>query len=198
MGEPERRVEDPNAADPGDSQLLERLKTNPEAAIGEVVARFERPLLRYARALLGHGSATAAQDVVQEAFVRLLRKTPSVRALSAWLGRVTHNLAVDHLRRETRMKRLHAIVSAEAEVAIPPNRDPTPRELDVALERELARLSTNERAVIVLKVIEGKSYKEISAQTGLSTSNVGYLIHHGLKKLAAGLAAAGALRGGRS
>jgi len=196
MGEPERRVEDPNAADPGDSQLLERLKTNPEAAIGEVVARFERPLLRYARALLGNESA--AQDVVQEAFVRLLRKTPSVRALSAWLGRVTHNVAMDHLRRETRMKRLHAIVSAEAEVAIPPDRDPTPRELDVALERELARLSTNERAVIVLKVIEGKSYKEISAQTGLSTSNVGYLIHHGLKKLAAGLAAAGALRGGRS
>jgi len=196
MGEPERRAEDPKAADPDELTLLERLRADPEAAIVEVVVRFERPLLRYARALLGNESA--AQDVVQEAFLRLLRKTSSVRALSAWLGRVTHNLAVDHLRKEARRNRLHATASAELETAIPADREPTSREVGLTLERELARLGTNERAVIVLKVIEGKSYKEISALTGLSTSNVGYLIHHGLKKLAAGLASAGVWRGGAS
>ena len=179
----------------GESDLLARVRAEPSAAIAEVVTRYERPLLRYARALVGGDGA--AQDVVQEAFLRLLRKARSVRNLSSWLGRVTHNLAIDHLRREARMKRAHhaAVVDIGPEPQAPAT-DAVRADVAAALERGLGRLSTHERAVIVLKVIEGKSYKEISEVTGLSTSNVGYLIHHGLRKLAAHLDAAGALRGG--
>src|SRR5687768_14515507 len=100
MGEPERQQLDdpsPQPATAGDSDLLARLRVEPGTTIGDIVTRFERPLLRYARSIVGRGDA--AQDVVQEAFVRLLRKARSVRDLSAWLGRVTHNLAIDHLRR---------------------------------------------------------------------------------------------------
>lgn len=171
-----------------DAALLERLRTEPASAIAEVVSRFERPLLRHARALVG-GDGTA-QDVVQEAFIRLLRKVGSVRHLPSWLGRVTHNLAIDHLRREARMRRTHEAAAPELPAT---TGDP---DLPHAVEGALAALTPNERAVIVLKVIEGKSYKEIADATGLSTSNVGYLIHHGLKKLAARLDAAGALGGG--
>jgi RNA polymerase sigma-70 factor (ECF subfamily) len=178
-----------------DTALLARLGKEPGRAIGDVVRRFERPLLKYARALVG--SDAAAQDVVQEAFVRLLRKVSSVRSLSAWLGRVTHNLAMDHLRREARMRKLHvAAVAERGPAVVVVDHDPSRREVAQTLERGLQALSGNERAVIVLKVVEGKSYKEISAITGLSTSNVGYLIHHGLKKMAAQLEAAGAFRGG--
>jgi RNA polymerase sigma-70 factor (ECF subfamily) len=178
-----------------DTALLARLRAEPGGIIGDVVGRFERPLLKYARALLR--SDAAAQDVVQEAFVRLLHKVSSVRSLSAWLGRVTHNLAVDHLRREARMRKLHvAAVAEQGPAVVVADHDPTRREVAEALERGLQALSVNERAVIVLKVVDGKSYKEISAITGLSPSNVGYLIHHGLKKMAAQLEAAGAFRGG--
>jgi RNA polymerase sigma factor (sigma-70 family) len=177
----------------GDSDLLARVRAEPQAAIADVLTCYERPLLRYARALVG--SDGAAQDVVQEAFLRLLRKARSVRNLPSWLGRVTHNLAIDHLRREARMKKAHqaAVVETGPEPTVPPD---AARADAAALERELGLLTPNERAVIVLKVIEGKSYKEISAVTGLSTSNIGYLIHHGLKKLAAKMGAAGAPRGG--
>jgi RNA polymerase sigma-70 factor (ECF subfamily) len=166
------------------------LRCEPALAIDDVVTRFERPLLRYARSIVGRGDA--AQDVVQEAFVRLLGKVRSVRDLSAWLGRVTHNLAIDHLRREARMRKLHTAVAAEP----PPPEPAGSSAMTPALERELQRLAVNERAVIVLKVIEGKSYKEISALTGLSTSNVGYLIHHGLKKLASQLEGVKVVEGG--
>jgi RNA polymerase sigma factor (sigma-70 family) len=191
-----RPLPDPEAPPPSDdTALLARLRTEPGHTIGDVVTRFERPLLKYTRALLG--SDAAAQDVVQEAFVRLLHKVDSVRSLSAWLGRVTHNLAMDHLRKEARMRKLHvAAVAEQGPQVVVAEHDPNRPAVAQTLERQLRQLSVNERAVIVLKVVEGKSYKEISEITGLSTSNIGYLIHHGLKKMAAQLEAAGALRGG--
>jgi RNA polymerase sigma-70 factor (ECF subfamily) len=187
MRQPER-IETADAPVPPEplteGELLACLRREPASVIGDVLMRFERPLLRYARSLTGsHG---AAQDVVQDAFLRLLHKVHSVRDLSAWLGRVTHNLAMDHLRREARMKRAHEAAALVETAAAPPaaklETDGPPH-----LHQELGRLSVNERAVIVLKVVEGRSYKEIAAITGLSTSNVGYLIHQGLKKLAARL-----------
>ena len=47
----------------------------------------------------------------------------------------------------------------------------------------LNRLSENQREVIVLKFEQGLSYEEISEVTGLSSGNVGFLLHTGLKRL---------------
>ena len=72
--------------------------------------------------------------------------------------------------------------------------DPCPAEerevQDVVLER-LSRLPERQRNVMMLKVQEGKSYREISELTGISPSNIGYLIHTGLKALAHDLRLAG-------
>jgi len=51
------------------------------------------------------------------------------------------------------------------------------------LHEALSRLSENQREVILLKFEQGLSYQEISEVTGLSSSNVGFILHHGLKKL---------------
>jgi RNA polymerase sigma-70 factor (ECF subfamily) len=47
----------------------------------------------------------------------------------------------------------------------------------------LSRLTPNQKEVIVLKFQQGLSYEEISQVTGLSSGNVGFLLHHGLKRL---------------
>ena len=49
--------------------------------------------------------------------------------------------------------------------------------------RSVERLPDNQREVVRLKFQCGLSYKEIAAVTGLSVTNVGYLIHTALKKL---------------
>jgi len=172
------------------------LQGEPAGVISKIVERFEGRLLRYARTLLGADGS--AEDIVQETFVRLLEEATSVRKLGPWLYRVTHNGAVDLLRKEARLRGLHERADrARAKSESPLCEDGLTREDHAKiLVRELGRLSGNERAVIVLKVVEGMSYREIRAVTGLSTSNVGYLIHHGLKKLARQLADAGALKGG--
>ena len=55
----------------------------------------------------------------------------------------------------------------------------TRRRLDALLDR----LTENQRNVLILKMQEGKTYREISEITGLTVSNVGYLVHHGLKRM---------------
>lgn len=182
----------PEPAD--DAALLARLRTDPVAGLPAVLTRYQAPLLRHAAMVLS--SAIAAQDVVQESFLRLLSNGSPIDNLPAWLHRVTHNLAIDHLRKELRMRKLHLAAAAGPEPLAPPaDHAFEQREAWAVVQKELAQLTPNERAVVFLKVKEGKSYKEISAITGLSTSNVGYLIHQGLKKLASRLKASGALTG---
>ena len=173
---------------PTDAQLLSGLRRDPAAGLPPVLARYQAALLRHATAVLGDGAA--AQDVVQEAFLKLLGNGHPVQSLPGWLHRVTHNLALDHLRRESRLERLHREAAPAAEpLAEPADSGLDRREAEAVLAEELRRLPPNERAVLFLKLKEGRSYREISAITGLGAGNVGYLIHHGLKRLAARLAA---------
>jgi RNA polymerase sigma factor (sigma-70 family) len=169
--------------------LLARLRRDPVGGLPAVLACFETRLLRHAAAVVG--SASAAQDVVQESFLRLLANGQPIDNLSAWLHRVTHNLAVDHLRKESRLRKLHLAAAPRTEPLAPsPAEDLDRREAHALMLGELERLTPNERAVLMLKIKEGRSYQEISELTGLSTSNVGYLIHQGLKKVSARLKAA--------
>ena len=48
----------------------------------------------------------------------------------------------------------------------------------------LKKLSLREQQLVILKVFEQKSYREISEITGLTESNVGYILHHAMKQLA--------------
>lgn len=167
---------------PRDPDLLAALREDPIRGLPAVLDRYQVRLLRQAGAILLDGDA--AQDVVQESFLRLLGNGHRIDDLPAWLHRVTHNLAVDHLRREARLKKLHVDAAEGAEaLAEPADRALDRREIAERLQQEIQGLAPNERAVLYLKVKEGRSYKEISRITGLTTSNVGYLIHQAVKKL---------------
>ena len=160
-------------------------------AFEAVVRHYESPLLRYAARVLN--DPDAAQDVVQDAFLRLLHRwkgdmTPDGR-MTNWLYRVAHNCAVDHVRKTARRTLLHRRAAAEQDQIVSPNRGPEADVSDRALRAAAAlqTLSLRERQLVVLKVYEEKSYKEMSAITGLSTGNVGYILHHAMRKLARAL-----------
>ena len=95
------------------------------AAFEHMVATYEAPLLRYAARLLR--DPDAAQDAVQNAFLRLYRNWPGAwepgPAVSSWLYRVTHNAAVDYLRRESRLQTLHQREAEEQPQELPPGQE---------------------------------------------------------------------------
>ena len=147
------------------------------------VAQFEGPLTQYVRHVLG-GDLERARDVVQEAFLRLIgqdrqRDEPH---LTEWLYTVCRNLAIDVRRKERRMERLSdaRADSAASDAAAPVERVEQDDAMSHVL-RSLKELPRNQQECIRLKFQGGLSYKQISDVTGLTVTNVGFLIHTGLK-----------------
>jgi RNA polymerase sigma-70 factor (ECF subfamily) len=164
-----------------------------------IVAEHEQPLLRYAARLLRN--ATAAEDVVQNAFIKLFRQwdegmRPSPN-LKAWLYRVTHNEAVDHIRRESRLKLLHEREAADPAVGCPDGLHCDPAAGDderrAMVLRHLGRLHPREQQVVLLRLESGLSYAEISRITGRSEGNVGNILHHAVRKLSESLRRSGVI-----
>lgn len=163
--------------------------------VERLMAQHEQGLLRYAGRLLR--DASAAQEVVQDAFLRYLRRQEPLEAgvsTGAWLYRVAHNLAVDYIRREQRRRAWHAAQHAESLAQAPTWRENPGREQAERLQAVLAhldQLTLNERQVLLLRLQEGLSYKEIAAATGQTEGNVGFLLHQAVKKMSHTLQRAG-------
>lgn len=160
---------------------------NCELTMEAVVAQHETALLRYAARILNNPAA--AQDVVQNVFIKLFRvrqagSDPSAK-LKAWLYRVTHNEAVDHIRRESRLRMLHARHAEEKAEDCPDGQGcaASADERKAMVLQSLRRLHPREQQVVLLRLDEGLSYKEISEITGRSEGNVGNILHHAVRKL---------------
>jgi RNA polymerase sigma factor (sigma-70 family) len=153
-----------------------------------VIQQFEGPLVRYAAQITG--DLERGRDVVQETFLRLCRE-PAVASrdhLGQWLFTVCRRLAIDVRRKEKRMStQLEGAAVCEA-----PAQGVARLEIEQAEElgnivRLLGRLPANQQEVVRLKFQEGMAYKQIAAITGLSVSNVGYLLHTAVMALREGL-----------
>lgn len=147
----------------------------------------ESSLLRYAFSLTGRREV--AEEIVQEVFLKLHSKWDEVESPRAWLFRSVRNRAFNHLRKSKR-----EILQSEEDVetSLKPHEE-TPdaliarMEAAAALRNLLDDLGENDRELVKLKYFEGLKYREISERTGLTISNVGYRLHHILKRLASGL-----------
>lgn len=165
-------------------------------SIVELFHALESPLLSYALRLAP--DADMAQDLVQEAFLRLHARFDQVHEPRRWLYSTVHNLALNQRRKLGRIVPLNPPAPDGTPAAEDPA-DPQPlpdeqiaRWEGVGLVRlGLQNLDARSRELLALKFNEDLSYKEISARTGLSEGHVGYLLHHSLKALAAELARAG-------
>lgn len=152
--------------------------------VRSAVERFEKPLTLYAARLLG--DPERARDVVQDTFLKLCAQSSAEIAphLAEWLFTVCRNRATDVLRKEGRMTLLndeHAQARTSPE---PPPPEIIEQREDAALALKLLEgLPKGQQEVIRLKFQNGFSYKEISRISGYSVSNVGFMIHTGLKTI---------------
>lgn len=166
--------------------------------IEALFAALESPLLSYALRLTGERNV--AEDLVQEAFMKLHAQFDEVREPRRWLYRTVHNRALNHRRNTAKLTPLQP-ERGPAETPAPDPADPQPlpdeqiaRLEGIGLVRlSLAALDERSREIVRLKFNEDLSYAEIGQRTGLKVGHVGYLLHHALKRMAAELAKTGVM-----
>lgn len=147
----------------------------------------ESALLGFAIGLVGRRSI--AEELVQEAFLRLHQLWEQVENPRAWMYRSLRNLALNHLRDHSRES---VVESPEvAETSESPREELDRMERLGTVRMLMAELPPEDRALLLLKYHENLKYEDISKRTGLSVSNVGYKLHHLLKGLAGSLRLAG-------
>jgi RNA polymerase sigma-70 factor (ECF subfamily) len=141
----------------------------------------ESPLLRYAHGLVGQRET--AEDLVQEAFIKLHAHWEDVTNPRAWLFRCIRNLALNHLRDHQRESTSEFLNDLAADS---PDPDQSLGKLEAlgTLQLLVSELEPADRQLISLKYHENLKYDQISQRTGLSVGNVGYKLHHALKNLA--------------
>ena len=172
-----------------DADLLARYAAGDPGAARLLAARLTPRV--YAHALRVLGDRAEAEDVAQEALVRLWKAAPGWRRgearLTTWLFRVTANLCTDRLRRRGRAAPLDAV----AEPADPAP-GPAVRMQDAAraraLEAALLTLPERQRQAVVLRHIDGLANPEIAAILGIGVEAVESLTARGKRALAAALA----------
>lgn len=174
---------------PGEvARAVARAKQGDRAAIRFLYLRYAGNVYGYARSIVRNDHD--AEDVVQQVFTRMLTAIQSYEQrsvpFSAWLLRITHNMAIDYLRRRTPIceEPEKAVVEERAEFEAGQLRD--------ALRDALAELPELQREIVVLRHLGGLSPREIADRLGRSEDSVHGLHHRARRALRVALTEAGA------
>lgn len=169
------------------SETVERVIPGRMDAVAAVYDDCHRDLFGYAASLTR--DTTAAEDLVHEAFARLVRETSAGRSPDdphAWLYTVCTNLAISRSRRRAIVERWRHLVGRVAPTDADEAAEETVvrRERHVELARALATLPTEHRAALLLAA-DGFSGREIASIIGRSegaTRNILWRARLALKK----------------
>ena len=182
------RTQVPDAAP--DSALLVSYANGDPAAARELTARLLPRVFGQAKRMLG-GDRAEAEDVAQEAMMRLWKVAPEWRQgeaqVSTWLYRVTANLCTDRLRKRNRNVALDGVTEPEDDrPSVADSLQETARIR--GLRDALGQLPERQAQAVTLRHLEGLSNPEIADVMQISTEAVESLTSRGKRALAALLA----------
>lgn len=174
---------------PGEvARAVARAAQGDRNAIRFLYHRYADNVYGYARSIVRNDHD--AEDVVQQVFTRMLTAIQSYEQrsvpFSAWLLRITHNMAIDHVRRRTPLCEELELTRAGEDC------EHEARHLRAALRDALAELPEVQREIVVLRHLSGLSPREIADRVGRSEDSVHGLHHRGRRALQAALTKAGA------
>jgi RNA polymerase sigma-70 factor (ECF subfamily) len=150
-----------------------------EPSFHTLYERTAAPLRAYVARVLG--GVTYADDIVQDAYMRLLRSPPAThdqRELRALVFRIASNLIADHWRRRRRER---ASTEDRAPAVARPDADAA---LRMDMERTFGQLKLQQRQLMWMAYVEGADHREIAAALGLRERSVRVLLFRARRRLA--------------
>ncbi|WP_020592993.1 RNA polymerase sigma factor [Kiloniella laminariae] len=171
-----------------DARLMSRVTQGDPFACRNLVQHHTGPLVGLALRMTGNRQE--AEDIAQEAFVRLWKQSPDwlpQARISTWLYRVVHNLAIDAIRRS---KRQNTTSDEKMEFE-----DPAPdqqqriqqRDLAIKVETAISQLPERQRTAITLVHHRDMSNKEAASVMDISVDALESLLARGRRSLKATL-----------
>ena len=172
-----------------DWELVQKCQAGEMSAFQELVSRYHQKVYMVILGLLRNRED--ALEVAQETFFRAYRKIKSFQGGSSfytWIYRIAVNLSIDAQRRQKRnpldfRESMDRLLETQNEVARDPFSDVHDKELREQLLKAIHDLTPEHKAVIVLRTIEGLSYKDIGEILGCSEGTVMSRLHYARKKL---------------
>jgi RNA polymerase sigma-70 factor (ECF subfamily) len=180
-----------------DQALVLRVTRSDPDALNEIYGRYARSVYGLVYRILG--DASAAEDVVQEVFLKLWRQpasyNPERGSLGSWLLGVGHNRAIDVLRRR-RTHQEHPLPEAGEPEIVPDGfvdlaDVASIKEASEAVRRALTHIPPEQRRVIEMAFFEGKTHVEIAEQLEEPLGTAKTRIRLGMRKLRSILEAEG-------
>lgn len=165
-----------------DAALMQEVADGNASASRIIADLYLNGSYRLAMRILGDNGL--AEDMAQEAFIRLWKQAPKWQAkaqIKTWLHRVTHNLCVDYLRKQKRY----------SDDEIPDVEDPRPGVLEIKAQQQLGdkvtealqKLPTRQRIAISLVHFEECGNIEAAAIMDISVDALESLLARGRRKL---------------
>lgn len=165
----------------------------------EALVRLHQQMV-YGLALSLTRSHHDAEEIAQTVFLKTWRRLKTFRgeaSLSTWLYRLTRNACTDHLRQNRKRSGDRSL--EDPDLAPLANQAPMPqeimeqRELQQALMDAMEKLPEESRTVLLLREVEGFTYREIAQDLGLSEGTVKSRLSRARRALRKNLLASGTL-----
>lgn len=164
-------------------KLLERCRNGDQKAIEELVSFYEKRVFNFAFRICGNYDQ--ANDVAQEAFIRIINSAKTFRgesSFSTWIYRIVKNVYLDEIKKSKshRLTSLDDYVELEESSVSREIKDdkPSPDEIvqkneqSKTIQRAISALPENQRMIISLYHLQNQSYEEISAVLDLPVGTV--------------------------
>jgi len=172
-----------------DAELVTLLRAGNEEAMSQLVERWSPAMFRVARSFVG--SPQSAEDVVQEAWLGMLRGLATFEgrsSLRAWTFTILVNQARTRGVREARTVLQPELEFGAGEPAKTPEGVLLSNEVLLQVDRALSALPPRQRQVVTMRDVCGMTAEEVCAALGISPTNQRVLLHRARAALRPALA----------
>ena len=163
-----------------DGELIVRSLSGREDSFEELVRRYQRPIVNYVFRMLGNYDASL--DVTQEIFIKVYNSMSKYSAeykFSTWLYKISHNAAIDYLRRHNNHEQSLEVEGEDGTYQLQfeskrpsPEREREYSEWRQEIETVVKCLPTGYRELILLRHTQDLSYDEIAEVSNLPLGTV--------------------------
>jgi RNA polymerase sigma-70 factor (ECF subfamily) len=178
-------------ADLSDAELVEKIASGATEALDVLYERYSRVVLSFAFRILG--DRASAEELLQEVFLRTWRQagnfSQSKGTFVTWLLSITHNMAIDEIRkRNRRPKRTNSddpllMLANMRDTDTPVDERAVLSSLRGEIGRALAELPAPQRTAIEMAYFEGLTQREIAEQVGEPLGTIKTRMRLGMRKL---------------